>query len=150
VFVLVDDMRWDEMGVAGHPVLETPHMDRLAREGMRFENTFATTPLCSPSRASFLTGQYAHTNGIVDNTARPSHGLPTFPREIFKMGYSAVRTERHKYIEYRELQGMNELYDLQADPYEERNLIGTPAAASVEADLQRELQKLLTDTNAGS
>jgi N-acetylglucosamine-6-sulfatase len=88
VFVLVDDMRWDEMGVAGHPFLETPNMDRLAREGMRFENAFATTPLCSPSRASFLTGQYAHTNGIVDNTARPSHDLPTFPRELQRAGYA--------------------------------------------------------------
>lgn len=88
VFVLVDDMRWDEMGVAGHPFLETPHMDRLAREGMRFENAFATTPLCSPSRATFLTGQYAHTNGIVDNTARPSHDLPTFPRELQRAGYA--------------------------------------------------------------
>ena len=79
VFVLVDDMRWDEMGVAGHPFIETPNMDRLAREGMRFTEAFATTPLCSPSRASFLTGQYAHTNGIVDNTARQSHNLPVFP-----------------------------------------------------------------------
>jgi N-acetylglucosamine-6-sulfatase len=60
VFIVVDDMRWDEMRVAGHPVLETPNMDRLAREGMRFLNAFATTPLCSPSRASLLTGQYAY------------------------------------------------------------------------------------------
>jgi N-acetylglucosamine-6-sulfatase len=88
VFVLVDDMRWDEMGVAGHPFLETPHMDRLAREGIRFENAFATTPLCSPSRAAFLTGQYAHTNGIVDNTARGGHDLQTFPRELQKAGYA--------------------------------------------------------------
>jgi N-acetylglucosamine-6-sulfatase len=86
--VLVDDMRWDEMGASGHPFLETPNMDRLAREGMRFTNAFATTPLCSPSRASFLTGQYAHTHGIVDNTARPSHGLPTFPRELQAAGYT--------------------------------------------------------------
>ncbi len=71
VFVLVDDMRWDDLGAAGHPFIETPHMDRLAREGARFPNAFATTPLCSPSRASFLTGQYPHTNGIIDNTARP-------------------------------------------------------------------------------
>jgi N-acetylglucosamine-6-sulfatase len=87
VFVLVDDMRWDEMRVAGHPFIDTPNMDRLAREGMRFTNAFATTPLCSPSRASFLTGQYAHTNGIIDNTARASHDLPTFPRELQKAGY---------------------------------------------------------------
>jgi N-acetylglucosamine-6-sulfatase len=88
VFIVVDDMRWDEMRVAGHPVLETPNMDRLAREGMRFLNAFATTPLCSPSRASLLTGQYARTNGIIDNTARPSHDLPTFPRELQRAGYA--------------------------------------------------------------
>ena len=88
VFILVDDMRWDEMANAGHPFLETPNMDRLAREGVRFENAFATTPLCSPSRASLLTGQYARTHGIIDNTARPSHDLPTFPRDLQRAGYT--------------------------------------------------------------
>lgn len=87
VFVLVDDMRWDDLGAAGHPFIETPHMNRLASEGARFTNAFATTPLCSPSRASFLTGQYPHTNGIVDNTARQSHTLPVFPLELQKAGY---------------------------------------------------------------
>jgi N-acetylglucosamine-6-sulfatase len=87
VVVLVDDMRWDEVRAAGHPFVETPHMDRLAREGARFLNAFATTPLCSPSRASFLTGQYPHTNGIFDNTARPSHQLPVFPRDLQRAGY---------------------------------------------------------------
>ena len=88
--VLVDDMRWDEMRVAGHPFIDTPNMDRLAREGARFTNAFATTPLCSPSRASFLTGQYPHTNGIIDNTARPSHGLPVFPVDLQRSGYSTA------------------------------------------------------------
>ena len=87
VFVLVDDMRWDEIRAAGHPFIDTPNMDRLAREGARFLNAFATTPLCSPSRACFLTGQYAHTNGIIDNTARSSHQLPTFPSELQRAGY---------------------------------------------------------------
>jgi arylsulfatase A-like enzyme len=87
VFVLVDDMRWDDLRVGGHPFIETPHMDRLASEGARFTNAFATTPLCSPSRASFLTGQYPHTNGIIDNTARPSHNLPVFPQELQRAGY---------------------------------------------------------------
>ena len=85
--VLVDDMRWDEMRVAGHPFIDTPNMDRLAREGARFTNAFATTPLCSPSRASFLTGQYPHTNGIIDNTARASHSLRVFPLELQRTGY---------------------------------------------------------------
>ena len=87
VMVLVDDMRWDEMRVAGHPFIGTPNMDRLAREGARFTNAFATTPLCSPSRATLLTGQYAHTNGIIDNTARPSHNLQVFPLELQRAGY---------------------------------------------------------------
>ena len=87
VMVLVDDMRWDEMRVAGHPFIDTPNMDRLARDGARFTNAFATTPLCSPSRASFLTGQYPHTHGIIDNTARPSHDLRVFPLELQRAGY---------------------------------------------------------------
>jgi N-acetylglucosamine-6-sulfatase len=87
VFVLVDDLRWDEVRAAGHPFIETPNLDRLAREGARFVNAFVTTPLCSPSRASFLTGQYAHINGIIDNTARPSHDLPIFPRDLQRAGY---------------------------------------------------------------
>jgi N-acetylglucosamine-6-sulfatase len=87
VVVLVDDMRWDEMRASGHPFIETPNMERLAREGARFTNAFATTPLCSPSRASLLTGQYAHTSGIIDNTARPSHNLAVFPLELQRAGY---------------------------------------------------------------
>jgi len=87
VMVLVDDMRWDEMRVAGHPFIDTPNMDRIAREGARFTNAFATTPLCSPSRASFLTGRYPHSNGITDNTARPSHNLRVFPLELQHAGY---------------------------------------------------------------
>ena len=55
-----------------------------------FLNAFATTPLCSPSRASILTGQYAHTHGITDNTARPSHKLRTFPTELQRAGYETA------------------------------------------------------------
>ena len=89
VVVLVDDLRWDEISCAGHPVVRTPHIDRVAQEGARFRNAFATTPLCSPSRASFLTGQYPHRNGITDNTDRSeqSHRLRTFPRRLQKAGY---------------------------------------------------------------
>lgn len=89
LFILVDDLRWDDIAVAGHSFVETPNIDRLAREGTRFLNAFAATPLCSPSRATILTGQYAHTNGIVDNTARDSasHQLPTFAVPLAAAGY---------------------------------------------------------------
>jgi N-acetylglucosamine-6-sulfatase len=89
VFILVDDLRWDDIRVAGHPFVETPHIDRLAADGARFLNAFATTPLCSPSRASILTGQYARTNGIIDNTARDSasHRLATLAIPLAEAGY---------------------------------------------------------------
>ncbi|MBK7477551.1 MAG: sulfatase [Haliscomenobacter sp.] len=92
VVVLVDDMRWDEYGEAGHNYIQTPNIDRLAKEGVAFPNAFATTPLCSPSRASFLTGQYPHTNGIKDNTARnaQSHELNTFPKQLHQKGYATA------------------------------------------------------------
>ena len=92
VFILVDDMRWDEYTEAGHNFLRTPHIDRVAKEGINFRNTFTTTPLCSPSRASFLTGQYAHTHGITDNVARNarSHQLETFPKRLHQDGYQTA------------------------------------------------------------
>ena len=92
IFILVDDLRWDELGIAGHPFLKTPHIDRIGSEGALFRNAFMTTPLCSPSRASFLTGQYAHTHGITDNVDRSvaSHKLITFPLLLQQAGYATA------------------------------------------------------------
>jgi N-acetylglucosamine-6-sulfatase len=88
VVVVVDDLRWDEFGAAGHYV-ETPNIDRLAAEGALFTNAFHAVPLCSPNRASLLTGQYASRHGIIDNVARDaaSHGLTTFPMAMQAGGY---------------------------------------------------------------
>jgi N-acetylglucosamine-6-sulfatase len=92
LFVLVDDLRWDELGAAGHPYVETPNIDRVAHEGAFFQRAFTTTPLCSPSRASFLTGLYPHSNGITDNLARneQSHRLETFPKMLKAAGYDTA------------------------------------------------------------
>jgi N-acetylglucosamine-6-sulfatase len=92
IFILIDDLRWDEMGIAGHPFLKTPNIDRIGTEGARFRNAFMTTPLCSPCRASFLTGQYASTHGITDNVDRSaaSHKLVTFPFLLQQSGYATA------------------------------------------------------------
>ncbi len=92
VFILIDDVRWDELGCTGHPFIKTPNIDRIAKEGAMFRNAFMTTPLCSPSRASFLTGQYAHTHGITDNVDRSaaSHKLISFPLLLHQSGYETA------------------------------------------------------------
>ena len=89
IFILIDDLRWDEMD---YPFVKVPNIQRIARDGARFTNAFVTTPLCSPSRASFLTGQYAHKHGITDNTDRSkrSHELITFPRLLHDAGYETA------------------------------------------------------------
>ncbi len=89
IFILIDDLRWDEVD---YPFVKVPNIQRIAREGVRFQNSFITTPLCSPSRASYLTGQYAHKHGITDNTDRSphSHELVTFPRLLHDAGYETA------------------------------------------------------------
>src|SRR5687767_9141393 len=90
VFILMDDMRWDCMSIAGHPFLKTPNLDRIGREGAHFKNGFVTYPLCSPARATFFTGTYGHKHGIVGNTAaynEPSHKLDTYHIHLQKAGY---------------------------------------------------------------
>ena len=88
--VLCDDLRWDCMGCAGHPHLKTPHIDRLAREGVRFANAFCTTSLCSPSRATLLSGRYAHKHGVRDNFTELPTDLPTFPKALQAHGYTTA------------------------------------------------------------
>ncbi len=88
IFILTDDHRYDYMGFTGKvPWLETPNMDRLASEGAYFKNAFVTTSLCSPSRASILTGQFSHTHTIIDNQAPDPGNLTYFPQYLQKAGY---------------------------------------------------------------
>ncbi|HQS52733.1 MAG TPA: sulfatase-like hydrolase/transferase, partial [Daejeonella sp.] len=76
IFILSDDHRYDFMGFTGKvPGLKTPNLDRIANEGAHFQNAFVSTALCSPSRASILTGQYAHTHTVVDNQASAPSSL---------------------------------------------------------------------------
>ncbi|MBC8152008.1 MAG: sulfatase [Bacteroidetes bacterium] len=92
VLILVDELRWNALNCMGHTFVKTPHIDRIAREGMLMRNAFVTTPLCSPSRASILTGQYAHTTGIVRNTKYNAltHQLITYPRLLQQAGYQTA------------------------------------------------------------
>jgi arylsulfatase A-like enzyme len=90
--ILVDDLRFDETGASGHPYMRTPHIDRLAHEGAQCVNAFHTTPLCSPNRASILTGQYASRHGIIDNVGRDamSHRLANYHLALQQLGYETA------------------------------------------------------------
>ncbi|TVP96785.1 MAG: DUF4976 domain-containing protein [Planctomycetaceae bacterium] len=87
LFILVDDQRWDALGCLGHPFLKTPAADSLAAGGVRFANAYVTTSLCSPSRASILTGLYAHTHRVVDNQSGMPDGLRFFSEDLQEAGY---------------------------------------------------------------
>jgi N-acetylglucosamine-6-sulfatase len=91
IFILSDDHRYDFMGFLNKPkFLETPNMDRLAREGAYIKYATVTTSLCSPSRASILTGQYAHRHGVVDNNTRVPQGTCFFPQDLQKAGWQTA------------------------------------------------------------
>lgn len=98
LFVFTDDQRWDAMSVvqreqgerARFPWLKTPNMDRLAAEGFRFRNAFVVNSLCAPCRATYLTGQYGHFNGVVNNhTPFPVDNI-THSTELRKIGYATA------------------------------------------------------------
>ncbi len=67
LFVFADQLRYSALGSSGNRVVRTPNFDRLASEGLVFENAFANHPLCSPYRANILTGKYGFANGVPDN-----------------------------------------------------------------------------------
>lgn len=96
--ILTDDQRWDAVGAvqqslgtdALFPWLKTPNLDRLAAEGARFTNTFVTTSLCSPSRASFLSGRYARRHQVLNNFTEYPEDLPSYPRLLHDAGYETA------------------------------------------------------------
>ena len=91
IFILADDHRYDAMGFMNKiQGLQTPGMDKLAKEGAHLKNAFVSTALCSPSRASILTGQYAHSHTVVDNDAPLPKDLKFFPQYLQQKGYQTA------------------------------------------------------------
>ena len=87
IFIMSDDHASHAIGAYGSVINKTPNIDRLAREGMRFDNCFCTNSLCAPSRAVILTGKYGHVNGVVDNRASFDGGQQTLPKRLQEAGY---------------------------------------------------------------
>jgi N-acetylglucosamine-6-sulfatase len=90
IFILGDNHHFQTMGCAGHPFIQTPGIDQIAKEGIIFENTFSPTPLCSPSRATFLTGAYAHKHGVKNNHTPWTGQMTTFLEYLSLNGYATA------------------------------------------------------------
>ncbi|HET6342728.1 MAG TPA: sulfatase-like hydrolase/transferase, partial [Gemmatimonadota bacterium] len=92
VLILSDDHRFDFMGFheRAPAFLETPGFDRMAAEGAQLANAFVNTAVCSPSRASILTGMYPHEHGVVDNQSQLGQGLTLFPEILQDAGYTTA------------------------------------------------------------
>ena len=90
VFILADDHRYDAMSFMGHPFARTPQLDAMARHGVHLKNALVTTSLCSPSRASILTGLYTFRHRVIDNNRPIPEGTVYFPQYLQKAGYATA------------------------------------------------------------
>jgi arylsulfatase A-like enzyme len=88
VFVFADQMRAHAMGCMGNRQVITPHLDRLAKEGLLLTNAISAQPVCSPFRAQLLTGRYGHSTGVIHNDIRLPDGEVLLPELMKKQGYT--------------------------------------------------------------
>lgn len=87
ILFIADDVGWDDIGCYGSPAVLTPNIDRIAREGVRFDNVYLTASSCSPSRTSIISGRYPHNTGAAElHTPLPAD-VPIFPELLRKAGY---------------------------------------------------------------
>ena len=91
LFIYADQHRSDVMGCAGNDIVMTPHLDRLASEGVRFDQAWTESPVCQPARASILTGRYPSDHGVLGNFAGDCEPeWDTFPRRLQEAGYTTA------------------------------------------------------------
>jgi arylsulfatase A-like enzyme len=115
VFMLVDDLGWSDLGCYGNTFHETPRIDRFAASAARFTHAYAACAVCSPTRASILTGKYPARLAMTDWIPGEKH-----PEKALALK-ETIRQGRYKLMRFYET-GARELYDLGADPGESRNL----------------------------
>jgi arylsulfatase A-like enzyme len=90
LFIMSDDHGSQAISCYGSRINQTPHIDRLAKEGVRFSNSFCTNAICAPSRAVLLTGKYSHVNGVIDNSVKFDGRQQTFPLLLQQAGFETA------------------------------------------------------------
>lgn len=109
LFIIGDDISWDDFGCYGNSAARTPHIDRLAQNGIRFTQAFLTASSCSPSRSSIATGRYPHNNGAASELHRPiAWNLPRFPAILRAQGYHTALSGKNHMTQEKPPTGMPE------------------------------------------
>ncbi|MCL5271179.1 MAG: choline-sulfatase [bacterium] len=108
VLIMADQMAFDVVGALGHPVVKTPHIDRLAGQGVAFTNCYCNSPLCTPSRASFVTGTLTRRNGVFDNGVELPASAPTIMHLLRCNGYRTILSGKMHFIGPDQLHGFSE------------------------------------------
>jgi arylsulfatase len=115
LWLMADEFRHDTMHGAGHPMVRTPNLDRLAREGMRFSTTYTVSPVCSPSRASVFSGRYAHVHGVTTNQVPAHNGEIFLPSMLRHYGYRTAISGKLHFVPRRFDFGFDEFYSFSAE-----------------------------------
>ena len=86
IFLMTDTTRKDMVGCYGYPKMKTPNLDRLAEEGIRYENAYTCQPVCGPARSAIFTGTFPHTNGMVTNSIALGDNVKTIGQRLYDHG----------------------------------------------------------------
>ena len=108
VLIMADQLAPQFTGAYGHPVVQTPHMDALAARGMRFDSAYCNSPLCAPSRFSFMSGQSVTRIAAYDNASEFPSSVPTFAHYLRTMGYRTCLSGKMHFVGPDQLHGFEE------------------------------------------
>lgn len=118
IFIMTDDHAYQALSAYDDDLISTPNLDELADEGMLFNQSFVTNSISAPSRATLLTGQYSHKNGVIDNMKSFDTSLVTFPRLLQDAGYQTamigkwhLKTEPQGFDYWKVLPGQGSYYN---------------------------------------
>jgi choline-sulfatase len=105
VVIMADQMAFNVIGALGHPAVKTPNIDRLVHSGVTFENAYCNSPICAPSRASFVAGKFISNINVYDNGSELSADTPTFLHHLRRAGYETILSGKMHFVGPDQLHG---------------------------------------------
>jgi arylsulfatase A-like enzyme len=118
IFIISDDQSWGDYGFMGHPQIQTPHIDQLAKESATYTKGYVTSPLCGPSLASIITGKYAFQHAQTGNDAGDSKREPPLWDENYKGNFERKKSNNYLFSKQR-----NDLFDIIKSKFYENKLL---------------------------